>query len=376
MLTDHGHGPLFGFRIAITSTHRAEELTAHLHDHGAAVASTAALQFVPRSDDDELRRHTHTVIDNAPDIFIATTAFGVRAWITATDGWDLTTPLIEALRTALIIARGPKTSGALRSVGLFEHWSTTSESSRTVIEYIRTQRIQGRRIAVQMPGGGDITESHPEFIDALRDGGGEVMPVRPYRWEPPQRGTEFDTLVRDIAAEKFDAVTFTSAPAVTSILLRANQLGIYGQLVSAMVTSVHPFCVGPIAAQPLTNLGIPVSLPDESRLGALMRQVVNELPVLQSTTLWVAGHHLNIRGTCILVDGVAKPIPPTGMSIMRALVDGHGNVVSRGELLAALPGNSTDTHAVDAAVMRLRMALGDSSIITTVVKRGYRLAIM
>jgi uroporphyrinogen-III synthase len=47
-------------------------------------------------------------------------------------------------------------------------------------------------------------------------------------------------------------------------------------------------------------------------------------------------------------------------------------VVSRRDLLAV--GDGGDEHAVEVAVGRLRSALGDSRMILTVVKRGYRLA--
>ncbi|MBV8786763.1 MAG: winged helix-turn-helix domain-containing protein, partial [Mycobacterium sp.] len=83
----------------------------------------------------------------------------------------------------------------------------------------------------------------------------------------------------------------------------------------------------------------------------------------------------DIRGTCVLVDGSIKVLPPSGMGVLRALAKRPGDVVSRGDLLRALPGNSNDPHAVDTAVLRLRTALGEKNIIATVVKRGYRLAV-
>ena len=60
---------------------------------------------------------------------------------------------------------------------------------------------------------------------------------------------------------------------------------------------------------------------------------------------------------------------------MRTLVARAGLVVSREELLAALPGGGGDTHAVETAVARVRSALGAPAIVQTVVKRGYRLAV-
>ncbi|MFP8964365.1 winged helix-turn-helix domain-containing protein, partial [Streptomyces nanhaiensis] len=59
---------------------------------------------------------------------------------------------------------------------------------------------------------------------------------------------------------------------------------------------------------------------------------------------------------------------------LRALARRPGWVVSRAELLRALPGAGRDEHAVETAVARLRSALGGPRMIQTVVKRGYRLA--
>jgi uroporphyrinogen-III synthase len=88
-----------------------------------------------------------------------------------------------------------------------------------------------------------------------------------------------------------------------------------------------------------------------------------------------AGHRVDIRGTCALVDGSVKPLSASGMAVLRALAHRPGDVVARNDLLRVLPGNSNDPHAVDTAVLRLRTALGDRNIVATVVKRGYRLAV-
>ena len=65
----------------------------------------------------------------------------------------------------------------------------------------------------------------------------------------------------------------------------------------------------------------------------------------------------------------------TAMALLRALARRPGRVVPRrNELLAALPGGSTEEHAVETAITRLRAALGDARLVQTVVKRGYRLA--
>ena len=66
---------------------------------------------------------------------------------------------------------------------------------------------------------------------------------------------------------------------------------------------------------------------------------------------------------------------PAPLAVLHALVVNPGHVVSRRELLAALPsGTAVSEHAVEMAVARLRAAIG-TRMIQTVVKRGFRLAV-
>ncbi|MGB0877262.1 MAG: uroporphyrinogen-III synthase [Mycobacterium sp.] len=367
--------PLTGFRVAVTSARRADELGALLKRRGATVTSAAAIEMVALPDDDELRARTDSLIDAPPDIVIATTGIGFRGWIAAADGWGLATELTTALGKARIVSRGPKATGALRAAGLPEEWSPESESSREVLHYLVEGGISGTRIAVQLHGATADWDPFPEFLDELRAAGAQVVPIRVYRWHAAPRNGEFDQLVDGIAEQKFDAVSFTSAPAVASVLMRAAELGIENEVLSALRSNVHAMCVGPVTARPLVRLGVPTSAPERMRLGALARHITDELPLLQSRTIRVAGHLLEIRGTCVLVDGVVKALSPAAMATIRTLAHHPGAVVSRADLLRTLPGNGTDTHAVETAVLRLRTALGDKKMVSTVVKRGYRLAV-
>ena len=367
--------PLTGFRVAVTSARRADELGALLSKRGATVTAAPAIEMVPLPDDDELRVHTEALIDTPPDIVIATTGIGFRGWVAAADGWGLASDLIEALSEARIVSRGPKATGALRAAGLPEEWSPESESSREVVHYLVDGGISGQRVAVQLHGATAEWDPFPEFLDELRSAGADVVPIRVYRWNPVPRDGDFDQLVAGIAEEKFDAVSFTSAPAVAAVLMRAAEMGIEDGVLTALRSKVRAMCVGPVTARPLVRLGVPTSAPERMRLGALARHITDELPLLQSRMLHVAGHRLEIRGTCVVVDGAVKEVSPAGMATLRALAHRPGTVVSRADLLRALPGSGTDTHAVETAVLRLRAALGDKNIVSTVVKRGYRLPI-
>ncbi len=326
-------------------------------------------------DDDELHSNTEALIANPPDILVAHTGIGFRGWVAAAEGWGLATELIESLSSARIVSRGPKATGALRAAGLREEWSPESESSQEVLEYLLETGVANKRIAIQLHGAADGWDPFPEFLGGLRAGGAEVVPIRVYRWKPVPLDGEFDQLVAGIARCQFDAVSFTSAPAAVAVLERSRELDIEDRVLAAFRGSVHAMCVGPVTSKPLIQHGVPTSAPERMRLGALARHIAEELPLLSSCSVQAAGHLVDIRGTCVLVDGSVKTVSGSGMAILRALAHRPGDVVGRAELLRVLPGNGDDTHAVDTAVLRLRTALGDKNIVATVVKRGYRLAL-
>jgi len=374
-MVHRGAPSLAGYRVAVTSARRSDELCALLRRHGASVGSAAAITMFAAADDDELRRSTEALIASPPDILIATTGIGFRGWITAAERWQLSSQLTAALSGARILARGAKAAGALRAVGLPEEWSPHTESSRELVQYLRQSSITGCRIAVQQHGATEDWDPFPEFLDELRSAGAELVLIRVYRWSPVPAGGEFDQLITQVAQRQFDAVSFTSAPAVAATLMRAADLGISDQLVNALRADVRAMCVGPVTAQPLARLGVPTSSPQRMRLAALAEHIAEELPVLRSRTLQAGGHRIEIRGSAVMVDGAAQSLSPAAMAILRALAHRPGVVVARRELLRRLPGSASDPHAVDTAVLRLRRALGDRKIVATVVKRGYRLAI-
>ncbi|MEU9310527.1 uroporphyrinogen-III synthase [Streptomyces sp. NPDC048256] len=363
------HGPLAGFTVGVTAARRAEELSALLQRRGAAVLHAPALRIVPLADDGELLAATKELIDQVPDVVVATTAIGFRGWIEAADGWGLGEQLLDKLGGVELLARGPKVKGAVRAAGLTEDWSPSSESMAEVLDRLLEEGVDGRRVAVQLHG-----EPLPGFVESLRVAGAEVVGVPVYRWMPPEDVSPLDRLLDAAVSRGLDAITFTSAPAAASLLSRAEERGLLPELLAALAHDVLPACVGPVTALPLQGHGVDTVQPERFRLGPLVQLLCQELPS-RSRALPIAGYRVEIRGHAVLVDGSLKPVPPAGMSLLRALSRRPGWVVPRSDLLRALPGAGRDEHAVETAMARLRTALGAPKLIQTVVKRGYRLAL-
>ncbi len=365
---------LAGFTVAVTAARRADEFETLLARRGAHVRSAAAIAIVPLHDDVTLRSVTEELIADPPDVLIATTGIGFRGWIEAADGWGLAEDLLAGLAGTRVISRGPKPTGALRAAGLREEWSPESESSAELLAMLSPEDLDGRRVAVQLHGATDDWDPNPGFLDGLRALGGRVIEVPVYRWKTPDDRFALDALITDVAGGRVDAVTFTSAPAVASVLIRAEELGLRDPLRHALSTRVVVYCVGPVTAAPLEAIGVPSVAPDRMRLGALARLVGDDLP-RRRPELEVAGHTLGVRAAAAVVDGAERDVSATGLALLKALADRPGEVLSREELLELLPAGGDDPHAVEVAIGRLRTALGAREIIATVVKRGYRLAV-
>ncbi|MFD4227221.1 uroporphyrinogen-III synthase [Streptomyces sp. NPDC058545] len=369
MRDDEQHGPLAGFTVGVTAARRADELGTLLQRRGATVVHAPALRIVPLADDSELLAATEELIDQVPDVVVATTAIGFRGWIEAADGWGIGDRLLDRLRTVELLARGPKVKGAVRAAGLTEAWSPGSESMAEVLDRLLDEGVEGRRIALQLHG-----EPLPGFVESLRAGGAEVVVVPVYRWMEPEDLAPLDRLLDVTAARGLDALTFTSAPAAASFLNRADKRGLLPEILGALQGDVVSACVGPVTALPLQARGIDTIQPERFRLGPLVQLLCRELPG-GARTLPVAGHRVEIRGHAVLVDDELRPVPPAGMALLHSLARRPGWVVARADLLRALPGSGTDEHAVETAMARLRTALGVPRLIQTVVKRGYRLAL-
>lgn len=364
--------PLSGFRIGVTAARRAEEQVALLERRGASVVHAPALSVDPnRIDEPALLAATKEVLDQPVDIFVATTGIGLKSWFGAAERWGLLDDLTAHLGGAEILARGPKSVGALRRFGLRELWAPESEEFEDVLAHLRGRDLSGLRIVVQEHGQSLSMAAH-----ALRRLGAEVATVAVYRVEGAADPEPMFGLIEDIAERRVDAVTFTAAPAIAAMMEAAGTTGHRDEVVSAFQADVIAACVGPVTAAAFEMWGVPSIYPERSRLAAMVKQLEVELPSRAGgTSIDVAGHTLLLHGETVLLDGAEVRLSPAPYAVLQALLVNPGTVVSRRDLLGALPsGTAGSEHAVEMAVARLRAALG-TRCVQTVVKRGYRLAV-
>ncbi|MEV5040629.1 uroporphyrinogen-III synthase [Microbacterium sp. LMI1x-1-1.1] len=365
---------LGGCTIVIAVDRRSTELASALERHGATVRHAPALTIESHIDDDALIGATRALIDDPPDIVVATTGVGFRGWMEAADEAGLQGALHAALAGAQIVARGPKARGAIQQAGLTADWVAESETSEELGAFLLAEGVAGRRVAVQHHGSG--ADGLDELISAA---GADVVSLTVYRWGPPPDPAAVARSVIQTAQGDVDAVLFTSAPGAAEWLATARREGALEAIVRRSTAGTLLLAaVGPITAGPLVDAGAAPLIAERGRLGSLVRAVVTHFGGGGAPALETTAGRLELRSGAAVLGGALLTLSPTSAAILALLFAARGGVVSRGELAAALPrsGTGDSTHAVDVAIARTREALGIPTLIRTVVKRGYRLDVV
>lgn len=358
---------LAGCVVLVTADRRASELSAALERRGATVRHAPALGMVPHTDDALLLERTRDLLTDPPDTVVVTTGIGFRGWIEAADAAGVADRLLDVLRATRIVARGPKARGAIQAAGLSADWVAESETSAEIAETLLDEGVAGRDIVIQHHGAGA-----DGLDEAFAAAGARVRSLVVYRWGPPPDPDLVRESARAVAAGEIDTVVFTSAPGAAAWVTAAREAGVLEGVVGRHVSGGVVFAaVGPVTAKPLVDVGIDPLVPDRGRLGSLVRAVVTHYGGIDALDT-VAGP-LRVRRGAAVLDGRVLPLSRTGLEVLRLLAQARGSVVPRDRVLDALPGVSSDPHAAEVAIARLRDATGSRALIRTVVKRGYRI---
>lgn len=370
-------GALAGYTIAVTADRRSEEQAELIERRGGTVMAGPVIRTLPLVDENGLRQATEQVIACPPDVVVLCTAVGVRGWLSTAESLGLDAALLTALERSEVVARGPKAAGAALTAGLAVTWQTPGATYAEVVDHLATRPFERPdrapvRVAVLLDG----AESAP-LLTVLPDLGYDVLAVPVYRWHLPADRTPAERIVTAVAERTIDAVTFTSAHAVTNFATIAQDIGRWEDVCrSCQSGAVTVAAVGPVTAGRVTTLGLgePVE-PKNARLGAMVQSLVVALAA-RSTVLDLDGTSLLIQGRMVMA-GNDSPVNLTDRerAVLTLLARRPGAVVSKGTLLREVWTGETDDHVVEVTVGRLRRRLGGAgSHIETVMRRGYRLS--
>jgi uroporphyrinogen-III synthase len=264
---------LAGFTVGVTADRRRDDQAVLLDRLGVEVILGPVLRTEVEPVDDDLLVATKRIIADPPDVLVANTGFGIRSWWARAAGWGLDVDLTAALHDTRLAARGPKASGALRSLGLPVWWRSPTEQLESVVDHLLAVGVAGEEVALQLHG-----EDSRAVIERLQTAGATVQEVPVYRWALPTDDRAAVALIRRCCEGSVDAVTFTAGPAVRQFLDLAEAEGVADALLAALNGRMVVVCVGPVCAGVAREEGIAAPVvPEHWRLGAMVKVVGSAL---------------------------------------------------------------------------------------------------
>jgi uroporphyrinogen-III synthase len=352
--------PLIGFTVGITGHRRWEEQAEMLVRRGAQVVHAPVVRTMPLDDVDATIRATHEILASPVDIVVLTTGIGTRSWLGVAESAGVDGALRESCRQATVLARGPKARSAAIGGGLEVTWQAPEETSVEIRRRLAETGVAGKRVAVQLDGGGS------DLADRIRSLGADVVEIPVYRWQLPDDEQPVARLVEATVAGRVDAVTFTSSIAVDNLFaLAADE----DALARALGASARAIAVGPVTAAALRRHGVDrIVEPRRARLGAMVQALVAELTALHRM-LRLGDVAVRWQGSAIVgPDETVTVLTPGEARVLDALLVRSPAVVPKADLV----DDGVDEHAAEAAVARLRTKLGPLGHgIRTVPRRGY-----
>jgi uroporphyrinogen-III synthase len=249
---------LSGRRIAVPETRELDLFAAMLERRGAAVLRCPLVAIKDAPDPAPVLEWIRRFAAGGCDDLVLLTGEGLRRLLGCIERHepDLRDAFLRELARVRKITRGPKPARELRELGLKPDIPATVPTTEGVIAALRGERLQGRRIGVQLYG----TDPNRPLMDFLTAAGATVLPVAPYVYADQADDAAVRALLERMAAGEVDAIAFTSTPQVERLFAVGPEPLVRDALSRTLVAAV-----GPVVGEALRERGIEVqSMPSGS----------------------------------------------------------------------------------------------------------------
>jgi uroporphyrinogen-III synthase len=249
---------LTGRTIAVPETRELDIFSSMLERRGASVLRCPLVTILDAPDPQPILQWLHAFNAGSCDDLILLTGEGLRRLLSCIDKNEpvLRDPFVQRLGEIRKITRGPKPARALRELGLKSDIAAETPTTQGVIDSLRAESLQGRKVGVQLYG----TEPNRPLIDFLQSAGAQVSTVAPYIYADKVADDAVRDLLQRMAAGQVDIIAFTSTPQVER-LFTVGPL----ELVKAAFEKTEVAAVGPVVADALKRHDIAVRLmPEDS----------------------------------------------------------------------------------------------------------------
>ncbi len=262
--------PFDGLRVVSFESRRAAEIAELIRRQGGEAFVAPSMREAPIENNPEAFAFAERLFRGEFDLVIFLTGVGARALNKVLASRYPEGQFAEALRKIAVAARGPKPLAALREMSV--PVAVTAPEPNTWRELVAA--LAGRtekRIAVQEYG-----KSNTELLDALRERGAEVTPVRVYQWDLPADLAPLREAVRRIAEAKADVVMFTTSIQVPHLFRVAAEQQLEAALRNGL-RRVAIASIGPSTTETLEDFGLEPDLtPSHPKMGFLVKETADQ----------------------------------------------------------------------------------------------------
>jgi uroporphyrinogen-III synthase len=255
-----------GQTVAILESRMGSQLADLVSRHGGRPLLAPSLAELPDVDEAFIARFVADLERSPAKAAIFQTGVGTRALFAATDKLGLSARLQALLASMVVVARGPKPTGVLRSRAVRIDLSagepfTTDE----VLGALKGVALADARVIVQRYGA-----SNARLEAALEAEGARVQEIPTYRWALPPDTGPMERLIEALARGEVAAAVFTNAMQAHNLFEVAARAGREASL-KADLNRTLVASIGPVCSAALKEHGVGIGLePHPPKLGPLI----------------------------------------------------------------------------------------------------------
>jgi uroporphyrinogen-III synthase len=291
-----------GMRVLSLESRRAEEVGKLIRTYGGEPLTAPAMREIPMGSRGPVIEFAEALMAGAFDLVIFTTGVGVRTLVRTVSEHIDRDRFLAALSGTKIAARGPKSSSALRELGVpIAVVAPEPFTWRVLMQAIEEKfgnALTGMHIAVQEYGA-----ANPELLTALAEKSVSITRVLVYQWALPEDVQPLREAVIALAHGHVDVVLFMNAGQVAHLFLMAERMSYTDALYEGFRSTVIG-SIGPSTTEGLSMYRLaPDFEPSQPKMGFLINEIAENAERLLEHKRAAASVHVSRSAN--------KPISPS-----------------------------------------------------------------
>ncbi len=250
------------------------ELANLVRRHGGEPVSVPAVREVTKDSHTEVAALIDGLSSGQVDFIVFQTGVGVMTLLNEAEKLERKEELIEALRRACVIARGPKPTAVLSRNGLKPTVATKEPfTTSDLLAAMEPLEIENKTIAVLHYG-----ERNAALAESLTARGALLQELCLYEWFLPEDTSRLETLIDEIIQQDFTAIAFTSQIQARHLFQLADAAKKTDALRKALNDELVVASVGPTCTSVLQSLGVTVRVePENPKMGPMVLALADYL---------------------------------------------------------------------------------------------------